>query len=59
MREVGGMKYQIKRMHLVGKGGTGASRKQGHAAFGAAGCDRPRAESAADGLAHNGVDIAQ
>jgi len=53
------MKYKVKRMHFAGKGGTGASRKQGPAAFAAEGCDRPRAASAAGGLAHNGVDIAQ
>ena len=47
MHEVGGMKYKVKRVHFVGTGGTAASRKQGPAAPGAAGCDRPRAASAA------------
>ena len=41
------MKYKVKRVHFVGIGGTDASRKQGPAAFCAAGCDRPRAASAA------------
>jgi len=41
------MKYKVKRVHFVGMGGTDASRKQGPAAFHAAGCDRPQAVSAA------------
>jgi hypothetical protein len=41
------MKYKVKPVHFVGIGGTDASRKQGPAAFCAAGCDRPRAASAA------------
>ena len=53
------MKYKVKRMHFAGEGGIGASTKQGPAAFAAAGCDRSRGASAAGGLAHNGVDIAQ
>ena len=45
MHEVGGMKYKVKRVHFVGIGGAGASRKQGPAVF--AGCDRSRAAPAA------------
>jgi hypothetical protein len=41
------MKYKVKPVHFVGIGGTDASRKQGPAALGAVGCDRPRAASAA------------
>ena len=42
------MKHKVKRVHFVGIGGTAASRKQGPVALCAAGCDRPRAASAAD-----------
>jgi hypothetical protein len=44
------MKYKVKRVHFVGIGGTDASRKQGPAALGAVGCDRPRVASAAGGI---------
>ena len=53
------MKYQIKCVHLVGKGGTGTSRKQGPAAYAAVECDRPRAESAAEVFVRIRVGIAR
>jgi hypothetical protein len=40
------MKYKVKKVHFVGIGGTGASSEQGPAR--SAGCERPRAPSAAD-----------
>jgi hypothetical protein len=53
------MKYKVKRVHFVGKGGTDTSRKQGPAALGATGCDRPRVASAADEFARISVGIAR
>jgi hypothetical protein len=53
------MKYKVKRVHFVGIGGADTSRKQGPAALGAAGCDRPRVAPAADGLALNSLDEMQ
>ena len=52
------MKYKVKRVHFVGKGGTDTSRMQGPAAPGAAGCDRPRAAAAADRFVRIDVDVA-
>ncbi len=40
------MKHKVKKVHFVGMGGTGASSEQGPAR--SAGCERPRATSAAD-----------
>lgn len=40
------MKHKVRRIHFVGIGGTDTSREQGPRVRG---CDRLRAESAADG----------
>lgn len=53
------MKYQVKRIYFVGIGGTSVSRKQGPAAFSAAGCDRPQAESAAGSIARTELGATQ
>ncbi len=42
------MKHKVRRIHFVGIGGTDTSREQGPRVRG---CERPRAESAADGQA--------
>ena len=50
------MRHKVKHVHVVGIGGTAASRKQGPVARVATGCDRPRAASAAGIIAASVAD---
>jgi hypothetical protein len=41
------MKYKVKHMHFVARGGADTSRKQGPLMLDVRGCDRPRVAPAA------------
>ena len=53
------MKYKVKRVHFVGKGGAAMSRKQGPVTLEVTGCDRPRVAPAADHVAPTSPDDLQ